>query len=73
MYHFNISDNCAKAIIISSTGGAAKWKTRLGKYNFIRYDDNSYPIYEHELKNGTFLYKAMASYGQCWMVSNSYI
>ena len=67
MYYFNISDKCPKRITVSSNGDAAIWRTRLGSYNLIRYDDMFNAIYEHDLKNGNFLYKGK----RVWFVSQA--
>ena len=56
-YNYNLLE-CPKRITLSSIGGATLWKTRLGSYNLMRYYDTANATYEHELKNGNFLYKA---------------
>ena len=69
MHYFNILGNCPKKITVTSTGAASTWwKTTLGSYNLIRYDDTANAIYEHALKNGNFLYKSKGT-ADTWMVS----
>ena len=61
--------NCPRKISILSSGGAASWNEQLGSYNLIKYDDGENAVYEHDSKNGNFLFKTKVN-DKMWMVRN---